>query len=56
MRSDLKKMLNKNQQLNQLDMATVASHIQREGDEWIYNTIMLEGYDVPFKYCAKESL
>jgi len=55
MQSDLKKMLTKNEQLNQLDMATVASHIQRESDEWIYNTIMLEGYDVPFKYVRKKS-
>ena len=55
MQSDLKKMLKKNEQLNQLDMATVVSHIQREGDEWIYNTIMLEGYDVPFKYLRKKA-
>lgn len=53
MQSDLDKMLKKNEQLNQLDMAKVASHIQRESDEWIYNTIMLEDYDVPFKYVRK---
>ena len=55
MQSDPNKMLKKHRQLNQLDMAIVASHIQREGDEWIYNTIMLEGYDVPFKYVRKKA-
>lgn len=30
----------------------VTSHVQRQekGSDWIINTIMLEGYDVPFKY------
>jgi hypothetical protein len=55
MQSDLDKMLKNNEQLNQLDMAIVVSHIQRETDEWIYNTIMLEGYDVPFKYVRKKA-
>jgi len=55
MQSDLNKMLKKHQQLNQLDTAKVASHIQRESDEWFYNTVMLEGYDVPFKYVRKKA-
>jgi len=53
MESDLSKMLKKNEQLNQLDMAKVASHVQREADDWVHNTIMLEDYDVPFKYLRK---
>jgi hypothetical protein len=28
--------------------------VQRENAGWILNTIMLEGYDVPFKYKRKE--
>jgi hypothetical protein len=48
--SDIKKLLKKHQQLNQLDMAKVVSHVQREKDDWVLNTIMLEGHDVPFKY------
>jgi hypothetical protein len=32
----------------------VASHVQREKDEWIINTLMIEGYDVPFKYRRKK--
>lgn len=28
----------------------VISHVQREDDEWIVNTLMLENIDVPFKF------
>lgn len=27
--------------------------MQREKDGWILNTVMLDGYDVPFKYSRK---
>ena len=48
--SDVKKLLKKHGQLNQLDNVKVQSHVQRDKDDWVINTIMLEGYDVPFKY------
>jgi hypothetical protein len=48
--SDVNKLLKKHQQLNQLDMAKVLSHVQRDKDDWVLNTIMLDGYDVPFRY------
>jgi len=51
--SDVNKLLKKHGQLNQLDMAKVVSHVQRQTDDWVLNTIMLEGYDVPFKYRRK---
>ncbi len=35
-------------------MARVVSHVQREMDGWVLNTIMLDGYDVPFKYRRKK--
>lgn len=50
MKSDVNKLLKKNKQLNQLDSVKVISHVQRESGDWIKNTLMLEGYDVPFKY------
>ncbi len=50
MKSDVDKLLKKNQQLNQLDGVKVTSHVQRESGDWFLNTLMLEGYDVPFKY------
>ncbi|MGD8524950.1 MAG: hypothetical protein PVJ63_01780 [Thioalkalispiraceae bacterium] len=28
----------------------VASHVQRQAGEWYINTLMIEGYEVPFKY------
>lgn len=52
--SEAKKLLKKHQQLNQLDMAKVTSHVQRETDDWVLNTVVLEGYDVPFQYTRKK--
>ena len=54
MKSDVNKLLKKNAQLNHLDAAKVISHVQRESGDWVINTLMLEGYDVPFKYSRKE--
>jgi hypothetical protein len=49
------KLLKKNSELNQLDFVKVVSHVQRESHDWILNTIMLDGYDVPFKYRRKQA-
>ena len=54
MKSDINKLLKKNDKLNQLDSVKVISHVQRESGEWIKNSLMLEGYDVPFKYNRKK--
>ena len=56
MKSDVDKLLQKNEQLNQLDQAKVVSHVQREIEDgdWVLNTLMLAGYDVPFKYRRKK--
>ena len=51
--SDVKKLLKKHEQLNQLDMVKVVSHVQRDKHDWVINTIMLEGYDAPFQYRRK---
>jgi hypothetical protein len=53
--SEIKKLLTKHQKLNQLDMAKVTSHVQREKDDWVLNTVVLEGYDVPFQYTRKKT-
>jgi len=34
-------------------MLKVTSHVQREKGEWIINTLMVEGCEVPFKYKRK---
>jgi len=49
-KSDVNKLLKKNEQLNQLDSVKVISHVQRESGDWFQHTLMLDGYDVPFKY------
>jgi len=53
LKSEVDKLLEKHQQLNQLDFIKVISHVQRKSDGWILNTILLEGYDVAFKYRRK---
>ena len=53
MKSDVDKLLAKNSELNQLDHVKVVSHVQREADDWVVNTLMLEGYEMPFKYRRK---
>ena len=56
MKSDAEKLLKKNEQLNHLEMVKVVSHVQRtvEAGAWISNSLMLEAYDVPFKYKRKK--
>ena len=53
-KSEVDKLLKKNAPLNQLDAVKVVSHVQRDSGEWVKNTLMLEGYDVPFKYNRKK--
>jgi hypothetical protein len=47
-------LLKRHQQLTQSDAMKVSSHVQRESGEWIINTLMIEGYSVPFKYKRKK--
>lgn len=54
MKSDVDKLLKKNHQLNQLDNVKVMSHVQRVSGDWWLNTLMIDGYDVPFKYKRKK--
>ena len=50
MKSDPDKLLKKHKNLVHSEMLKVTSHVQRQDDDWIINTLMIEGYDVPFKY------
>jgi len=54
LKSEPKKLLKKHPQLTHSDMAKVISHVQRKQDEWILNTVLIEGCDVPFKYKRKK--
>ncbi|MFW2374062.1 MAG: hypothetical protein ACN4GM_13130 [Gammaproteobacteria bacterium] len=55
MQTDADELIKKHKQLNQSDMQKVRSHIQREAGEWILNTLMIEGCDVPFKFKRKQA-
>ena len=54
MATESEKLLAKHQKLNQLDNRKVLSHVQREDDDWVLHTLMLEGSEVPFKYKRKQ--
>ena len=51
---DVNKLLKTHQKLNHSVNMKVVSHVQRDTDEWILNTLMIEGYDVPFRYKRKK--
>ncbi len=53
MQSDHKKLLDKNKSLNHSELMKVISHVQREQDDWILHTLMVDGCDVPFKFKRK---
>ncbi len=50
MSSSVEKMLKQHRELVQSDNMKVLSHVQRQAGEWLINTLMVEGCDVPFKY------
>jgi hypothetical protein len=50
MKSIPEKLVKKHPQLTHSETMKVSSHVQRQVGDWILNTLMIEGYDVPFKY------
>ena len=50
MKSSPEKLLKMHQQLTHSDAMKVTSHVQRNAGDWIINTLMIEGCEVPFKY------
>lgn len=54
MKSQHEKLLQRHKQLSHSEMLKVTSHVQREQDDWILNTIMIEDCDIPFKYKRKK--
>ncbi len=50
----IKKLTDKHKHLIHSEHQKVASHVQREVDDWILNIVTLEGVDVPFKYKRKK--
>ncbi len=54
MASDPKKLIKRHQELTHSEMRAVVSHVQRSEGDWIQNTLMIDGCDVPFKYKRKQ--
>ena len=54
MKSEPDKLIAKHKNLVHSNMRKVTSHVQREKGEWIINTLMVEGCEVPFKYKRKK--
>ena len=54
MKSDADKLVKQHEKLVQTDNVKVHSHVQRTSGEWIINTLMIDGCDVPFKYKRKQ--
>lgn len=44
------KLLKRHKELVQSDGQKVLSHVQQPAGEWFLNTLMIEGYEVPFRY------
>jgi len=53
MQVEAKKLTGKHQQLTHTELMKVTSHVQRQSGEWILNTLMVDGCDVPFKFKRK---
>jgi hypothetical protein len=53
-KSDIKTLLDNHQQLNHSEHVKVISHVQREQDDWILNTVMIEDVNTAFKYKRKK--
>lgn len=53
MKTDVDTLLKKHAKLVQSDMQKVVSHVQRDQDDWIVNTLMIAGQSTPFIYRRK---
>ena len=48
------KLIRTHEKLVHSEQLKVVSHVQRDTKDWILNTVMIEGYEVPFKYKRKK--
>jgi hypothetical protein len=54
MKSKTDKLVSKHENLTHTECKKVVSHVQRDVGDWSLNTLMLDGYEVPFKYRRKK--
>ena len=50
MKTPVDKMLDQHQQLVHSENVSVLSHVQREKEDWVLHTVMIEYCDTPFKF------
>ena len=50
MKSELDKMLTTHDKLVHSEGVKIISHTQRDVEEWVQHTVMIEGCDAPFKF------
>ena len=55
MTSEPEKLLKKHKNLTHSEMMKVTSHVQRDTKDWIVNTILVEGCDIPFRFKRKKA-
>lgn len=48
------RMLKRHRELIHSESIKVTSHVQRVEGEWIINTLLVEGHEVPFQYRRKK--
>lgn len=53
-KSPIKTLLDKHHQLIHSENMKVVSHVQREENDWWLHILMIENYDVPFKFKRKK--
>lgn len=52
--SDPRKLQKQHPELVHSENVKVTSHVQRQQDDWIINTVMIDGIEVPFRYKRKK--
>ena len=55
MNTDATKLQKKHHALVHSEARKVVSHVQRDTRDWIINTIMIEGCNVPFRFKRKQA-
>ncbi|MFT7372247.1 MAG: hypothetical protein ACI9T9_000929 [Oleiphilaceae bacterium] len=53
-KTDIERLIQKHEGLTHSEDRKVLSHVQREKQDWILNTIMIEGCDIPFQFKRKK--
>ena len=54
-KTDVEKLLSEHPTLTHSENMRVVSHVQRDDNDWLLNTLMIEGYEVPFKFRRKKA-